>query len=65
MIEECNLANGGQHLWLPVESKSIEDTQCYSCPMCELKIYWSKVTQKWISNVVYTEQSDMWPEQKK
>lgn len=45
-ITECNLANGGQHFWLPTKG---EVMQCYSCPMCGQRIYWSDITKKWVN----------------
>lgn len=44
-IYECNLANGGQHFWIPIISKGI---QCYSCPMCQQMTYWSDTLLKWV-----------------
>jgi hypothetical protein len=38
-----------QHLWLPVANESKGGMQCYSCPMCSQKIYWSAITQRWVN----------------
>ena len=47
-MEECNLSVGGQHFWLPVANKTKGGMQCYSCPMCSQKVYWSAILQEWV-----------------
>ena len=53
-IGECNLQQGGQHFWLPAENESGKGMPCYSCPMCEQKIYWSPTLQNWVNVTKYS-----------
>jgi hypothetical protein len=45
-IQPCPVSSG-QHFWLPVENKGGGGMQCFSCPMCKQRIYWSPIVQKW------------------
>lgn len=42
-IEPC--LNGLQHTWLPTTGTVL---QCYSCPACKQRIYWSDTLVKWV-----------------
>lgn len=46
-IKDCR--DGGQHFWLPAPNESGKGMKCYSCPMCEQRIYWSPITQNWVN----------------
>lgn len=35
----------GNHDFLPTTGKGM---QCYSCPMCSQRIYWSEILKKWV-----------------
>lgn len=43
-IQPCIVASG-QHAWVPTTG---EVMQCYSCPMCQQRIYWSDILKKWV-----------------
>jgi hypothetical protein len=42
-LEDCK--TGSKHFWLPTTGTVL---QCYSCPTCEQRIYWSKILNKWV-----------------
>jgi hypothetical protein len=43
-IQPCVVVSE-QHAWVPTTGEGL---QCYSCPMCLQRIYWSDITKKWV-----------------
>lgn len=43
-VQSCIVASE-QHVWIPTTGPGL---QCYSCPMCQQRIYWSDITKKWV-----------------